>query len=54
MAKLTLYPPAAWSGTSSSANVSLVIFVNGTEKARTTDVINASHISAGLFTIASF
>ncbi|MEO7444698.1 MAG: hypothetical protein ABIT96_01385 [Ferruginibacter sp.] len=52
--KLVLYPPASWAGTANSATVTLKILKNGTEISQVSDVINASHISLGVYTIASF
>lgn len=54
IARLTLFPPAAWAGTSNSSNVSLKIYVNGNIADQTTEVMTAAHINVGVFAIASF
>lgn len=54
VARLTVYPPAAWANTSTSANIMMKIFVNNNQKTATDTVLNASHINAGVFTIISF
>lgn len=54
VARLVLLPPALWANTTNTANVSLHILVDGEEKARTEEAINASHVNVGLYALASF
>lgn len=54
IARLTVYPPATWVGTSNNATVTLKIFVNDTQEAITTSMLSGADLNAGVFTIASF
>ncbi len=54
VAKLTVYPPAAWANTATSANVMLKIFVDNNQKIATEKLLNASHINTGVFSLISF
>ncbi len=53
IARLSVYPPASWANTSTSANVELKIFVNNTLKSNVDTVLKASSTN-GVFTIISF
>ncbi|MEO5502027.1 MAG: hypothetical protein ABIR31_11355 [Ginsengibacter sp.] len=53
VARLTVFPPAAWANTSKSANVGLKIFLNNTLKSNVDTTLKASSTS-GVFTIITF
>ncbi|MEO7489152.1 MAG: hypothetical protein ABIU77_18710 [Ferruginibacter sp.] len=54
VARLTVYPPAAWANAATSAKIMIKIFVNNEQKIATDTVLNASNIDAGIFSIISF
>lgn len=53
-ARLVVYPPSAWTNTTTKAHVNLKILVNGTVKANTDTVMTALNVSGGIFQIYTF
>lgn len=53
-ASVTVYPPAAWSGTSNNATIVLKIFVNNEQKTNDSHVLTAADMAIGFRSLASF
>lgn len=51
---VTVTPPASWKNTTNSAHVTLKIFVEGSEKARTDSVMTAANVGIGIRELYSF